>query len=459
MCQSLLTGWIGRDEKGREAPGRRFKIISTLPLDNSVFFPQVLTILVCSISSSTLAAAFGGFWFWPLSLLLHGGRHASLMYCLSDGVFGGFLDGLILADAMMLWFPFRDACPGPLVSLWSVWGQLCHPRWSAYQKLSVERFSHHACSRKDIRTSSRRPGHARVWLCKADIWKAAHESDGYSFFIRRKLQSCEAIRLQERLAKLRGETSSEKDIQHSDIMPQLSGLCFSIWLSTSATQEDDSSGEGAGWIQKMTTDNCTINSIFSISLWDTLFHTFWSGYEQSPRKQELRIAWRAVNMMQKHDVNMYSSLEFSTLRVAECFLDPGRQTCVKEAWLSFQLNIRLRLLFLYKALQKSASLLCCSAFCTFSSGSHIHWTQRPRQRCSLSLRRKCHRMDQVRCFTIQCFNFYPLAFHFPSSWRHKLHDDTLKASIGWGKRKRCKRKRRTAKRIPSQFMPVQQQRS
>lgn len=38
MCQSLLTGWIGRDEKGREAPGRRFKIISTLPLDNSVFF-------------------------------------------------------------------------------------------------------------------------------------------------------------------------------------------------------------------------------------------------------------------------------------------------------------------------------------------------------------------------------------------------------------------------------------
>ena len=48
-----------------------------------------------------------------------------------------------------------------------------------------------------------------------------NESDGYSFFICRKLQSCEAIRLQERLAKLRGETSSEKDI-----MPQLSGLCF-----------------------------------------------------------------------------------------------------------------------------------------------------------------------------------------------------------------------------------------
>lgn len=117
-------------------------------------------------------------------------------------------------------------------------------------------------------------------------------------------------------------------------------------------------------------------------------------------------------MMQKHDVNMYSSLEFSTLRVAECFLDPGRQTCVKEAWLSFQLNIRLRLLFLYKALQKSASLLCCSAFCTFSSGSHIHWTQRPRQRCSLSLRRKCHRMDQVRCFTIQCFTSTPLPFTF-----------------------------------------------
>ena len=32
---------------------------------------------------------------------------------------------------------------------------------------------------------------------------------------------------------------------------------------------------------------------------------------------------------------------------------------------------------------------------------------------------------QVRCFTIQCFNFYSLAFHFPSSWRHKLHDDTI----------------------------------
>lgn len=65
-------------------------------------FPQVLTILVCSNSSSTLAAAFGGFWFWPLLLLLHRGRHASLMYCLSDGVFRGVLDSLILADTMML---------------------------------------------------------------------------------------------------------------------------------------------------------------------------------------------------------------------------------------------------------------------------------------------------------------------------------------------------------------------
>ncbi len=141
---SLLTGWIGRDEKGREAPGRKFKIILTLPLAKTQSFFH----------------KFSWFWFvlilvplWPQLLVDFDFGLFRCFYMVEDMRLWCIAWVTVSSEAfwtayflLMQWFcdfPTSRFYSGmhvlvdPFMSLWSVWGQLCHPRWSGYPKLSV----------------------------------------------------------------------------------------------------------------------------------------------------------------------------------------------------------------------------------------------------------------------------------------------------------------------------------
>lgn len=193
-------------------------------------------------------------------------------------------------------------------------------------------------------------------------------------------------------------------------MPQLSGLCFrSIWLSTSrAMQEDDSSGEGAGWIQKSMTryDAYDLNRQLHDQFNQPLGYTFsyllvriWAIAPEAGAPNSLESCKHDVKTWCKHVLSVFFACIFSwpweLLNVL--LIQAGGRLASKKLGYHF-----------------SSTCVCFCYFCTKlsrnplhfvvalpsarlirllrSSGSHIHWTQRPRQRCSLSLRWKCHRM-------------------------------------------------------------------